>query len=312
MNFEEFITEWRSDSDCIKTKTSGSTGEPKEISLPKKFVAESAVRTNDFFNIGNDSLLHSCVSPDFIGGKMMAVRSEIAGCGFTWEIPSNRPFENYSPLKEITLVAVVPSQMLHIVNAHDHLPDIKNIIVGGSSINPDLRKKIYNSGLNAFETYGMTETASHIALRKISPEANWFETLGDIWVSLDEKGCIVIHFPGWFDVVTNDIGELKSSTEFKVSGRIDNLIITGGRKVNPFVLEEKISKFIKTPFIVSSTHDEKWGEKIILKIEGEFNELNEINLMNNLRKDLECWEIPKEIIYYENLPKTENGKIKRQ
>lgn len=141
MTFEEFIEEWRSEKATITAITSGSTGKPKNIELDKTFVEDSANRTNSFFGIDGGSHLHSCVAADFIGGKMMAVRADIAGCSFSYETPTNRPLDGFDKSQRIDLLAVVPSQMVHLLEHKEELPEIVNIIIGGSSINTGLEEK---------------------------------------------------------------------------------------------------------------------------------------------------------------------------
>lgn len=309
MTFEDFIQEWKNEKDYIKVFTSGSTGKPKEILLKKDFVITSALRTINFFNININSRLHSCISPDFIGGKMMAVRSLIAEAAFTWEIPSNEPLKNISSDEVIDLLAVVPSQMLYVLEHQAQMPVISNIIIGGSSINPCLRKKIIESRYNAYETYGMTETASHIALRKIDTENSPFRLLPEISISVDSQSCLKIKFQTGEVFQTNDIVEIVSDSEFIIKGRKDNIIISGGRKINPLEIEEKISQLIANPFCITGFPDKKWTEKIILIIEGPQTDI--LDLKTYLRRILKPWENPKDIMFVSVLPRTRNGKIIR-
>lgn len=310
MTFEDFIKEWHGVTPYITAHTSGSTGEPKEIELQKEFVKRSAMRTNRFFSIGKDSRLHSCVAADFIGGKMMAVRSLIAECCFTWEKPSNRPLQQMSNNDEITLLAVVPSQMIHILDHFEEMPVIQNVLIGGAAIPTELRKRIAQSGLNAFESYGMTETASHIALRKVEEEEGWFDALPGIEVTNDERGCLVIEFETGERFVTNDMS-IFDGKRFKIAGRIDNVIITGGKKVSPERIERKVSHLFNGDILVSSEPHPKWGEQVILLAEEKEPVAGEGMLMKEMRKILEGWEMPKRISWNIRLPRTPNGKIKR-
>lgn len=310
MTFEEFLDEWRGDSPYIEARTSGSTGEPKTIRLSKSFITDSALRTNQFFSITKYSRLHSCVAADFIGGKMMAVRGELAECGFSFEVPSNRPLAAFGVTERIDLLAVVPSQMIHILDNIYEMPVIRAIIIGGSAIDPLLKDRIISSGLNAYETYGMTETSSHIALRKIAPDQEWFETLGDIKVSLDDRECLVIDFSTGEHIVTNDIAIIDSDSRFKITGRWDHVIITGGKKLNPYEVENVISPLIDAPFIITSKSDMKWGRKVVLRIEGDHFCRDE-ELMGRMRDLLPSWKLPKEIEWVKSLPRTLNGKLKR-
>ena len=326
MTFNEFLEEWRGQGDIITVKTSGSTGSPKTMILKKEFVRSSGRRTNSFFSLDSSSRLHSCVSADFIGGKMMAVRSELAGCRFTWETPSNRPLSGVEKGESIDLLAVVPSQMVHILDHLDEMPPLGAIIIGGSAIHPDLKRRIAASGLNAFETYGMTETASHIALSKITGDETRFTPLNGIRVATDERGCLVILFDSGEMVVTNDIAEIiegagveEDSVEdgydkdgrevsFRILGRIDNVIVTGGKKVNPEDLERRIAGLIDADFMITSRPDEKWGERVVLRVASP---AISADLLTRLRGVLEPHEMPKEIEYVSSLPLTPNGKLKR-
>lgn len=312
MTFEDFFEEWGNDKDYILSRTSGSTGTPKEIRLPKRLMEESGLRTNIFFGLGQGSRFHSCVAPDFIGGKMMAVRAIISDGKLTWETPSNRPLKCLTDPSPIDLLAVVPSQMLHLLENLNSIPPIRSIIVGGSAIHPELRRKIANSGLNVYETYGMTETASHIALRKIRDEETPFKLLPGIEIDVDEDSCLKIKFPDGYEVLTNDIAALISKDQFFIKGRRDNIIITGGKKVNPFDLETKISPFIKSNYFIAGVADEKWGNKIVLVIEASPESYDKGKLMESIESVLPRWQIPKEIIFKSRFQYTPNGKILRQ
>ena len=311
MTFEEFIREWQSPASEIEAHTSGSTGDPKTIRLDKEFVRASALRTNSFFGINSTSRLHSCVAPDFIGGKMMAVRAVEAGCRLTWEKPSNRPLEALGKEETVDLLAVVPSQMIHILDNLPVMPEIRAVIIGGSAIDPHLRRKIVASGLNAYETYGMTETASHIALRKIADGVEGFSLLPGISVALDNRGCLEIMFDSGERVVTNDLATLLSPTEFRIDGRHDHMILTGGRKVNPFKVEEKLAGLIRFPFVITSEPDEKWGSRVVLKIEAPEGMSGLEDLTEKMKRLLDPWEVPKRTILVERLDYTKNGKLKR-
>ena len=311
MTFEDFLAQWNSGVNEISVKTSGSTGQPKEIKLPRSFMKESAIRTNEFFRITQNSRLHSCVAPDFIGGKMMAVRAATAGCRLSWETPSNQCLSELKATETIDLLAVVPSQMHHILDNLDNLPVIKAIIIGGAKIPPQLRERIADSPLNAFETYGMTETASHIALRKVEKGLVPFKTLGDIRVAKAADNRLSILLPGKQPIITNDIASCLSSTEFFIKGRIDNVINSGGKKINPEEVEEEISRIFDGPFLISCVADEKWGEKIIMIIERPAEERDDSKLLMQIKALLPSWMAPKEIIYVNALPRTANGKIMR-
>lgn len=322
MTYPEFIEEWRNEEDYCLVNTSGSTGNPKTIHLPKELMRNSAKRSIQFFKLSPGTHIHSCISPDFIGGKMMAVREEIGKLQLSWEKPSNNPtvtdeFKDNPP----ALISLVPSQMNGIIQRG--LPEsFKNTIwlIGGSPVPEKLRMKISQNGLNAWESYGMTETASHIALRRISGRQDPFSPLEGIKIDKDERGCLIIELGGT-KVVTNDLVDIKPNSDFNIIGRVDNVIITGGKKVHPECVESRIRRKLEdlgvTDLIVTSSPDDKWGERIILILEKENYSVSECRELQNktmeiCRNSLHRHEVPKEIRIVSSLPRTGNGKIKRQ
>jgi O-succinylbenzoic acid--CoA ligase len=309
MTYDDLSNEWKSESTYIKAYTSGSTGKPKEIRLDKSFVTQSALRTISFFNLTQQSHLHSCISPDFIGGKMMMIRANIAGCKFTYETPSNRPVITSEDGSLPDLVALVPSQMIHVV-ANASKWEKVTFIIGGSPIPADLRKAIASAKLVAYETYGMTETASHIAIRRVEYNEQPFITLPGIKVFLDSRGCLNINIDNKTSIITNDIATIFNNNSFSIKGRIDNVIISGGKKISPEDIEHKIeSSIINRKFMITSRPDPKWGEAVILLIEGEPTDIS--TLTETLRKLLNPWEMPKQIEFTKTIPTTASGKILR-
>jgi len=241
----------------------------------------------------------------------MAVRAIECGGHLTWETPSNRPLQALNSDETIDLLAIVPSQMVHILDNIGMMPELRNIIIGGSPIDKRLRNRIIESELSAYETYGMTETASHIALRKIKQEYDWFATLPGISVDLDERSCLVINFTTGKRFVTNDLASVRGNNEFRIEGRYDYIIISGGRKINPFDIESRISELISCPYVVTSIPDEKWGNMVVLKIECGKGDIDEDKLQDGLQRELRSWEMPKRIMIEAHLERTPNGKIKR-
>ena len=307
MTWTELEEEWLGPNDVLHCHTSGSTGTPKAIELPKPQVAVSAGRTVSCFVLGPDSHLHSCLAPDYIGGKMMMIRAMICGGRFTWEKPSNRPLADCKESR-IDLLCVVPSQLLYIVHNAAHLSEIKNILVGGSPVSETLRKEVAASGLTVWETYGMTETASHIAIRRVTDPQGPFRPLQGIDVSAP-TGTLEIDIAGWQRFVTNDIAEIASDGSFQILGRADNVIITGGLKVHPESVEQRLGALLPFPVMLTSEPDEKWGERTVLLVENPTMTADEI--MATCRSMLAAHEIPKEIRIAE-IPRTANGKIRRK
>ncbi|MBT0608540.1 AMP-binding protein [Aequorivita echinoideorum] len=302
----KFIAEWLSEESYILVKTSGSTGIPKQIELPKKNVANSARATIGYFNLYENTTALLCLPAEFIAGKMMLVRAMLAG----WDLYSVEP--GREPLKNLNIhfdfAAMVPYQAFHSLS---HLKKIKKMIVGGGAVPKSLEASFQKVPTRIFATYGMTETISHIAIRPINgPEKSMvYAALPKVKFSLDSRDCLQIIAPEINEqtVVTNDVVELISDTSFKFLGRIDNVINSGGIKIFPEAVEEKLSDYIIFPFFIASEKDVALGERIILVVESE----NEDTDYSEVFKILSAYEKPKKIYTIKNFVYTETGKVKR-
>lgn len=294
-----FIIDWFDVKETIKVKTSGSTGVPKTILLQKKAMIASAESTGIYFNLQAKQSALLCLSASYIAGKMMLVRALVLGLHLDVQEVNSNPLENNK--KDYDFAAMVPLQAensLHYLNA------IRTLIIGGATISKELQTKLLTTSCHSFETYGMTETISHIAVKRVGEE--WFSCLPNVTIYQNEDNCLVIKAPKIVnhEIITTDIVEIQANS-FKWLGRKDNIINSGGIKLQPEIIEKKLAKFISKPFYISSIKDSKLGEKVILIIESE----NEIDL--NF-ESLNQYEKPKEIKYVNELPKTANGKLKRQ
>ncbi len=286
---------------------------PKRISLTKEMMRRSAQRTISYFGINTGSRLYSCISPQFIGGKMMLIRALVARCEFEYEQPSNRP-QIGDGSRHCDLVSVVPSQMHHILQSPQILVRVKNFLVGGSAIPPQLRKAIAEAGIAAYESYGMTETASHIALRRVGMDDEPFSVLPGISLSIDERGCLVIDMGTDGAVVTNDIVEFADETrcKFQILGRVDDVIVTGGMKVHPAQVEKLLFPlFPNVEICITSRPDTLWGSRVVLLIETESIADTSV-LMQQVRELLPPHCVPKEILPVKSLPRTASGKVIRR
>ncbi len=308
-----FLDEWFSDSDFILAQTSGSTGEPKQIELPKEVLRKSAERTIGYFGLKiNDRLLLS-LSCRYIAGKMMVVRA-IAG---QMNLIAVDPGSDFDFLQHETFDfgAMVPNQVFKLLgqaSGKEKLQNIRNLLVGGSAISGTLEKQIIPLSSRAVSTYGMTETASHIAIRELSGNriSAFYHCLPGISVSLNESGCLQIHLPDFQEALqTNDLAELESDRSFRITGRADSVINSGGVKYSPEVLEKKLESFIQRRFVISSLPDEKLGEKILLVIEGKSFDTQ--ILEQKLIGLLSTWERPKTICFIDYFPQTSSGKVLR-
>ena len=304
-----FLKNWFSDSKFMKVQTSGSTGTPKILDVEKDKMLNSAKMTCDFLGLkeGNTALL--CLPTEYISGKMMLVRAIERRMKLLIQTPSLFPLENIT--EEIDFCAMTP---LQVQNSLDKIHYIKKLIIGGASISESLKQQLIqkNPRTKIYETYGMSETLSHIALKSISPKREeYFRVLDGIKISQDQRGCLVINAPLLNDkiLITNDLIKLKNKREFNFLGRIDNIINSGGIKISPENLEDWIKKFIPNELVFIGIPDINLGEKLVLVLEGK----EDLNLKSHIlqlpfeKKYLK----PKEIIFIEKIPRTPNDKIDR-
>ncbi|WP_299113265.1 AMP-binding protein [uncultured Winogradskyella sp.] len=307
-----FLIDWLNDKDYLIVYTSGSTGLPKPIKLKKQAMVNSAIATGDFFGLQpGDSALH-CLPSHYIAGKMMFVRALVLGLELDFVEPSSQPIFDYK--KHYDFCAMVPLQLKHTIN---YVQNIKTIIVGGSMVTKPLLEKISNSTSRFFETYGMTETVTHVAVKQLQSIKNTgeahFKALPNVTFNKDKRGCLIINAPKLVEeaLVTNDIIDLKSETSFKLLGRYDNVINSGGIKLFPEQIEEKLQSTIKERYIVAGEADDTLGEKLILIIENPDESIEVIFKAIEKLKTLDKFEIPKHIYITDKFIETSTGKIQR-
>lgn len=316
-SFFRFIAEWLSSSSSVTSKTSGSTGTPKEIELDKNVMIASAKATINFLQLNSSHNALLCLSCEHIAGKMMVVRAFVSGMNLIVTEPSSIPLENLLHEK-INFAAFVPMQVFMMLQQEKYKPalqHINHIIIGGSDISYNIKQLLKTFSNNIYETFGMTETVSHIALKLLSKNSTeeYFTTLNGITVSKNANDCLVIHAPQLSStpIETNDIVDLKNEQHFKWLGRLDNVIVSGGLKFYPESVEQKIKPIIKEPFFIAGVADEKLGSRLILLIESKENiDLKELN--TKLKSVLTTYEKPKEILRLIEFIYTPNGKINRK
>lgn len=283
MTLEEFFSEWNNDSDRVLVHTSGSTGKPKPMMVEKKRMLNSARITCDFLGLkpGDSALL--CMSLDYIAGKMVVVRSIERHLHLISVSPSGHPLKDID-LKdvngkgvngEITFAAMVPMQVyntLQVPEERERLTHIRHLIIGGGAIDASLEKELQAlpGNIAIWSTYGMTETLSHIALRRINgaEASEWYQPFDSVKISQTEEGCLVIDAPLVCaeTLVTNDIVEIEK-LRFRIKGRKDNVICSGGIKIQIEEVEEFLKPHLEKPFMLAKKKDEKFGEIAVLMSE---------------------------------------------
>lgn len=301
-NTGEFLLEWFNKKSFITVTTSGTTGFPKKIYIKKQAMVYSSLATADFFNLKAGNRVLHCMSTQYIGGKMMLVRSIILGFEMDYVKPSSNPIKDNNRIYDFA--AMVP---LQVQNSFSELNNVKILIVGGAKINETLQKKLLKLPRQIFETYGMTETITHIAVKRIG--AKCFSVLPNVKISTDERDCLVITAPRISDtnIVTNDVVELYSETQFNLIGRIDNVINSGGIKLFPEAIEAKLSDKIKQRFFIIGIPDKNLGEQVNIIVEGK-SEVFDESIFENLSK----YEKPKSIRFVQKFIETESGKVRRK
>ena len=311
-----FLLDWLNDKDFVEVRTSGSTGPPKKIRIKKQYMVNSARATGKFFELGPGTTALHCLPVNFIAGKMMLVRAMLLGWKLDLELPKANPLDRI--FKIYDFCAMTPFQL---DNSLSRLHLIKKLIVGGGAVSSNLKDLVQGIGTEVYETYGMTETVSHIAARHINSKKKKkedplpFTVLPHVSLETDERGCLVIHAPQLTDetLITNDVVELISDKTFIWKGRIDNIINSGGVKLHPEEIEAKLTPIIAHRFFVTSLPDPALGEKLVLMVESEFSEV----ALNNLEREIKAcrklgkFEVPKKIYFVEKFEETPNGKIHR-
>jgi O-succinylbenzoic acid--CoA ligase len=309
-----FLNEWFSESDFVLAQTSGSTGEPKPIELPKSVMQKSAERTIEYFGLQKNDRLLLSLPCRYIAGKMMVVRAIVGQMNLIAVDPATG-FE-FLEHENFDFGAMVPNQVFKLMeqpSGIEKLQNINNLLIGGSTISEELEAQIARLSSRVVITYGMTETASHIAIRELSGnrESDFYQCLPGISVSLSENDCLQIHLPEFSESLqTNDLAELQSNTSFRILGRSDSVIISGGIKYSPEALEKKLEQVINDRFVISSVPDEKLGEKLALVIEGKPHD--KFILEQKIDALLTAFERPKVIYFLEHFPTTVSGKIRRK
>ncbi len=310
----QFITEWLDNSKTILVSTSGSTGKRKTIYLYKQHMINSARLTVHFFNLTKNDTVLLCLPVEYIAGKMMIIRALVSGFNLITIPPSVNPFAKLN--QPIDFVAITPQQFYHSLNDIQHLP-VKKIIIGGGEIPQALESKARDLHAEVYATYGMTETCSHIAIRKVngSNASDFYQTFERITVEKDERECLVIHAPmlSEYKIITNDIVDLYNENCFKWLGRYDHVINTGGVKVFPEKIEKKISEIISNPLFVTALPDIELSEKVVLVLEEKLISKNrKKELIKKIKGILSKYEVPKDILPVEKFRYSSTGKILRK
>ena len=331
MTLEEFLDEWNNDSERVLVHTSGSTGAPKPLWVEKRRMEASARITCDFLGLKEGDTALLCMPLDYIAGKMMVVRSLVRKLKLMVVEPTGHPLSNTTPHqlpRGFTFAAMVPIQVynsLQVPEERERLRQIRHLIIGGGAIDDALARELKDFPNYVWSTYGMTETLSHIALRRLNgaEASEWYTPFDNVSISQNEDGCLVIDAPEVCAerLVTNDVVEI-SQGRFRVVGRKDNVICSGGIKIQAEEVERALKPHLHVPFMITKRKDSKFGEIVVMMVEcrGEWKEERGERIEDSLKTRLQrlCrehlpkyWQ-PRDFVFVEKIPMTETGKIARK
>ena len=303
------ITSWNDNTLYFDLTTSGSTGKPSAIKLHRDKLMYSAKSSIDFLDSNHqfqNTLL--CINPNFIGGLMVVIRALVADLNLTI-VPASSTLDHLHKGEVFDLTSMVPMQLQYLLaNDPDKLNQFRTILIGGAPLPAGYEQMLQDyPKLRVYQTYGMTETASHIALKNISAQQKHYTTLGDVQIDTDNRQCLqikgTITDQEW--ILTNDVVNIHSDNEFEWLGRADFVINSGGIKIHPEILEEQLSSQIKFPFFVAGMDDVTLGQKAVLIIETE-------SVLNINFDTIDRYKRPKNTYCLPNFAYTDSGKINRQ
>lgn len=319
----DFARLWLSDKQDFEFMSSGSTGKPQKIKFTRAQIQASAQLTQETFELKAVEHALLCLDPDFIAGKLMIVRALEVGMSLICISPAANPLFDLKYDSRIDFAAFVPYQLEAILNnpsSTERLSKIKTVIVGGATVSTELVQKLQSLSAQFYETYGMTETLTHIAIRKLNPPEAAFHTLSGVRLMLDERLCLTIqaNHLGPKVICTNDLVNILSVTSFSFIGRYDNLINTAGVKVSPEDVERKIAATMlnhlpESEYFIAGVKDKTFGERVVLFIEATaLLDSKQQALTEQLQSHLKKWEVPKEVICVPHFKRTKSGKVKRR
>ena len=312
-DLEAFLQEWQNDEPTVWVHTSGSTGTPKPLQVEKERMRASARLTCSFLGLkeGDSALL--CMPLQYIAGKMVVVRSLVAGLRLLPVAPCGHPLKELTEIP--TFAAMIPMQVyntLQVSEERSKLMEIKHLIIGGGAIDDALGRELKTFPNHVWSTYGMTETLSHIALRRLNgaEASDWYTPFENVRIRLSEENTLIIHAPSVCaeELTTNDIAEINDEGKFRILGRKDNTINSGGVKIQIEQVEAALKEHLDIPFQITARKDAKFGEIVVLL----YNKVKEeADIRRICEEKLPAYWVPKIYLPVEELPLTGTGKPDR-
>jgi O-succinylbenzoic acid--CoA ligase len=296
--------------------TSGTTGIPKNISFSKNQILYSATNTCNYFAIDRHWNLLLCVPANFVAGRLMIARALVSGANLTWIEPSLNPLEGISGIDFAAFTPAQMSAMLQKTSSRSCINQMKTVIIGGGEINCSLEREMHLLTSTLYATYGMTETLTHVAIRKIGDEV-YHSVYQDAHFSITDENCLVIDLPfiSTDKIITKDVVELLGPTSFKWKGRIDHVINSGGIKLYPEEMEMKLvtaGVLNDSAFYISAQPDPQFGQSPVIVLLKEQAPVDVAAFLKRVNGLLNKHELVKAVIFLDKFEYTDNGKLKRQ
>ncbi|MDM8532126.1 AMP-binding protein [Anaerolineales bacterium HSG25] len=326
-----FYQQWLSGQEEFLLHTSGSTGRPKPIRLQRAQMQASARLTGQALGLQAGDRALVCLSTDYIAGLMMLVRAFELDLDLLVVPPSSTPLVDLPDEATFEFTALVPMQLQKtLTDTPDKLPILnrmKAILIGGAPVSLSLQQQLQQIQAPVYHTYGMTETVSHIALRRLngSQASDLFVPLSGVTTGLDERGCLTINsvLTNHQTLITNDRVELHADGAFRWLGRLDHVINSGGVKVQAEKVERAMAtvllsyqqgRLASRRFFAAPLPHAELGQQVVAIIEGSpldkasESELRQALLEQNL---LHKYELPRQFFYLPQLEETTTGKVNR-
>lgn len=311
LELSNLLKKWFDSELDFEVQTSGSTGSPKTIRLTKSKMRKSASLTVSTFGLHSFNKLLLCLPLSSIAGIMMLVRSIELNSDLVVSRPRANPFNDLPKDIDIDFIAITPYQAKKSI---EQLKAIPKIIIGGAPISEHLEEGLLeavNETKNElFHTYGMTETITHIAVRKLNHQGDkYYKALEGISFSTDERSCLCIKAKhlGNSSFQTNDIVQLNGNNSFEYLGRFDEIINSGGVKINPQKVENKLSSLINERFFITAEENDDFGQIAILVVESKKNKSYYEELLN--AEDFDLYHEPKKVYTIAEFKTSHTNKI---
>lgn len=310
-----FLVEWYDKKPTLLVHTSGSTGKPKAYCVQKKHMIASALMTCQFLNLQPQDTALLCLPVYYIAGKMMLVRAMVAQLQLNAITPTSSPFQwttsNYD------FAALTPMQVYQTLKhekACEVMQNVRQLIIGGGPIDEQLENKLHCFPKSVWSTYGMTETVSHIALRRLNGDkaTAWYTPMSGVKIRLSTQSTLIIDAPKLNNqcLTTNDLAVINEKGEFKIRGRLDTVINSGGIKIQIEEVEAKLRKYTDIPFMITAQNDTQFGQIVVALTTAQQEELEELKKAS--KANLPAYWQPKYYYLVEELPMTTTGKPNRK